>query len=64
MASNKPLITFADKATANFSKDLPKVMAEFDGKLIAGGYFTEAGGDEAHRIASWDGGVPHIGMVN
>ena len=37
--------------------DYPDVYAltVYDGKLIAGGYFTTAGGVAANRIASWDG---------
>jgi hypothetical protein len=30
-------------------------MCEYDGKLITGGWFTEAGGSSANRIAAWDG---------
>jgi len=30
-------------------------LTVYDSKLIAGGYFTTAGGDSANYIASWDG---------
>jgi hypothetical protein len=30
-------------------------MCEYDGKLIAGGWFTEAGGTPVNGIAAWDG---------
>ena len=30
-------------------------LTVYDGKLIAGGYFTTAGDVSANRIASWDG---------
>ncbi|MBL4863134.1 MAG: delta-60 repeat domain-containing protein [Crocinitomicaceae bacterium] len=30
-------------------------MCEYDGKLIAGGWFTQAGGAPVNRIATWDG---------
>jgi len=35
----------------------PKVYAltEYDGKLVAGGYFRTAGSDSANDVAVWDG---------
>lgn len=30
-------------------------LCEYDGKLIVGGSFTQAGGSSANRIATWDG---------
>jgi hypothetical protein len=35
--------------------DNPRAFAEHGGSLIAGGYFTEAGGAPALRVAAWDG---------
>jgi len=31
-------------------------LTVYDGKLIAGGWFTTAGGTIVNEIASWDGG--------
>jgi len=33
----------------------PYVICVYDGKLIAGGEFTEAGGNSINKIAAWDG---------
>jgi len=36
-------------------------LAEYDGKLIAGGSFTSAGGNPAGGVASWDGAWTALG---
>ncbi|NPD47457.1 MULTISPECIES: T9SS type A sorting domain-containing protein [unclassified Lentimicrobium] len=36
-----------------------KAMIEYEGDLIVGGYFTEAGGQEAACVARWDGSQWH-----
>lgn len=36
-----------------------KAMIEYEGDLIVGGYFTEAGGQEAFCVARWDGSQWH-----
>jgi hypothetical protein len=35
--------------------DFVFTMCEYDGKLIAGGWFTQAGSTPVNRIAAWDG---------
>ncbi|MCP4245706.1 MAG: hypothetical protein GY778_01530, partial [bacterium] len=33
-------------------------LAEYDGALVAGGAFTEAGGEIVDRLARWEDGIP------
>jgi hypothetical protein len=42
-------------AVGNGTNGRVRAMIEFDGDLIVGGEFTEAGGQEAFNVARWDG---------
>ena len=35
--------------------DIVFALAEYNGQLIAGGYFSSAGGVSANRVAAWNG---------